>query len=86
MGASFHYSLEAGQNFFAQLESNRLRVEAPAEQLIAWANGDAVSLETSLDLGQRGPLRILIEKDFQCLSERNDEDESDLFPNPNPHC
>ena len=32
-----------------------------------------------------GPLKILVEKDFKCLTPRN-EDESGLFENPNTQC
>jgi hypothetical protein len=31
-------------------------------------------------------LRIVVEKDFACLTAREGEDESDNFPNPNPTC
>ena len=34
------------------------------------------------DVGGDEPLRILVEKDFACLVEREGEDDSDAFPHP----
>ena len=47
-----------------------------------WAHSDQVTISSSLDLSSNENLTILIEKDFKCLSPR-DEDESDMFPHPN---
>ena len=46
-----------------------------------WAHSDQVTISSSLDLSSNENLTILIEKDFKCLSPR-DEDESDMFPHP----
>lgn len=46
-----------------------------------WAHSDQVTISSSLDLSSNENLTILIEKDFKCLSPRN-EDESDMFPHP----
>ena len=46
-----------------------------------WSSSQEVGLKSN---GQN-PISILIEKDFQCLTERG-EDESKLFPNPNVNC
>lgn len=43
-------------------------------------------MEDQLALGDGSTLRVLIEKDFACLTERVDEDELDNFPNPNVNC
>ena len=43
-----------------------------------WANSDRVSLVNKSENG----ISVLIEKDFQCLHKRPDEDESQNFPNP----
>lgn len=51
-----------------------------------WLAPTEVTIEHSIELENGDSLRLLIEKDFQCLSERKDEDESDMFPNPNTHC
>jgi len=64
----------------ARFENNTIVVEIPFVLGNEWAAGNEVSLN-----GQAGPVKLLIEKDFKCLTDRN-EDESDLFPNPNTEC
>ena len=53
-----------------------IRVSLPATSVSAWAASDEVGIE-----GQDGPLRILVEKDFQCL-HGDAAAEPDAFPNP----
>ncbi|MFY0652586.1 MAG: hypothetical protein JXQ96_11160 [Cyclobacteriaceae bacterium] len=43
-----------------------------------WVDSDEVGFENK----DQSALRILVEKDFQCLHKRPKEDESDSFPNP----
>lgn len=59
-----------------------LAVIAPTSQVREWAAGDEVGIYTSLDLGARGGLDLVIEKDFACL-HGTDEENEDAFPNPN---
>jgi hypothetical protein len=40
--------------------------------------------ELTLPLG--GRLKLLVEKDFRCISPRDDEDQSNLFKNPQQVC
>jgi len=47
----------------------------------AWAGSDQVAIEAILETGQ-GPLTLLVEKDFACL-DQSDQDNEDTFPNPN---
>jgi hypothetical protein len=47
-------------------------------------NDDVVSFECSFPT-LSSPLKVLIERDFKCLTPRN-EDEGDLFENPNGKC
>ena len=66
---------------------DRLVVGLPAADISAWASDDeAVSLRREIELPQGGRLRLLVEKDFKCLSHRDDEDQSDLFRNPDGEC
>jgi hypothetical protein len=61
----------------------RLVVKLPATEISAWANDEAaVSLRGDVQLPDGNRLKLLVEKDFTCLSHRHDEDQSDLFPNP----
>jgi hypothetical protein len=66
----------------ATFTGNRLTVTLPEAGVRDWAAGDAVSIAAEQVLDGGGSLRILVEKDFQCLTDRDDEDESDMYPHP----
>lgn len=76
----------AGSRFEAVFNGKEITVTAPYDTGMAWLAPDHVGMEEHVALPDGSTLRLLIEKDFACLSERKDEDESDMFPNPNPHC
>ena len=83
-GASLTYAIVAdpdATSMSAQLHDGALTVTAPAAMVRSWVGSEAISLEA-----QDGPLRILVEKDFACLTPREGEDDSDAFPNPNTAC
>ncbi|MEL6867840.1 MAG: hypothetical protein AAFP19_25675 [Bacteroidota bacterium] len=63
--------------------NNIIEVFLPEEQAAHWANSDQVGIDGQVPLGSGEQLSILVEKDFQCLTDRPGEDESDLFPHPN---
>ena len=63
-------------------KDNRISISVPTEILTIWANSNEVSLLYELSLDHDNVLKLLIEKDFACLTPREDEDESDLFPHP----
>lgn len=65
-----------------EYKDNRISISIPTEILTKWANSDEVSLLYELSLDHDNVLKLLIEKDFACLTPREDEDESDLFPHP----
>jgi hypothetical protein len=84
-GSAFTYALEtlAEGEASASFGGDRMVVRLPAAEVSGWADDDeAVSLETEVSLPDGGSLRLLVEKDFQCLTARPDEDQSDLFVNP----
>jgi hypothetical protein len=89
-GSVFTFALEALQNrsdTSASYSSDRLVVKLPARDIAAWAkDGTAVSLHGELELPLGGPLKLLVEKDFRCVSPRDDEDQSNLFQNPEQAC
>lgn len=70
----------------ASYAPNQVKIFVPAETGAEWASTDLVGMENEMDLGDGNSLRILVEKDFKCLTERAGEDESDNFPNPNVSC
>lgn len=80
---SFRYRLSKydGDELSAQITDNRIEVFFPGNRLLEWLETDLVALEHTLSV-ENGALKILVEKDWQCLTPR-DEDESNLFKNPN---
>ncbi len=64
------------------LKKNHIKVELAASDVKAWMKSDLEGFDAHMDNGTKEGLYVLIEKDWQCLKPR-DEDESDLFPNPN---
>ena len=50
--------------------------------MLAWATTEQVSIQGEQMLDDGGKLKILVEKDFVCLTGRDDEDESDMYPHP----
>jgi hypothetical protein len=84
-GAVFTYALQVLDPgpAAAAYSADRLVVSLPQTEIVQWANDDAaVSIQSEIELPDGDSLRLLVEKDFQCLTERPDEDQSDLFTNP----
>ncbi|QDH79222.1 hypothetical protein FKX85_09335 [Echinicola soli] len=61
---------------------SHLKVIIPEELALDWASTEEISIKHVQHQGDIHENLILIEKDFQCLHKRPDEDESDNFPNP----
>ena len=72
----------AVENTEIEYKDNRISISVPTEILTIWANSNEVSLLYELSLDHDNVLKLLIEKDFACLTPREDEDESDLFSHP----
>ncbi len=77
-GRTLTYSLETApvQEVAAAFEGNRLSVVVPAPVAQKWIHSDQTGIE-----GASASLKILIEKDFQCL-HRSSEEDRQAFPNP----
>ncbi|MEZ5427594.1 MAG: hypothetical protein R2747_15095 [Pyrinomonadaceae bacterium] len=71
---------------FGRYDGGKITIVVPQATAENWASTDEVGITGEQDLGESGILRILIEKDFACLTERPFEDESDNFPNPKAEC
>lgn len=67
----------------AFFSDNVLTVRLPEATVLAWATTEQVSIEGDQVLVDGDTLRVLVEKDFVCLTGRDDEDESDMYPHPN---
>lgn len=66
----------------ARFADGELLVRLPEAIVIQWADSDEISIEATQSLDDGDSLKILIEKDFACLTPREEEDESDLYPHP----
>lgn len=67
----------------ADLDGDRLAVRVPRDELERWLAPEEVSIRGEQAIGEGETLKILVEKDFVCLTPREgEEDASDLFPNP----
>ena len=85
-GRTFRYVVEsspASVNPAAFYSDNAMTVRLPASTVLAWASSEQVSMTGEQVLADGEKLKILVEKDFVCLTGRDDEDESDMFPHPN---
>ena len=84
-GRTFRYSVEsspASVTSAAFFSDNQIIVRLPETTVLAWAASEQVSIESEQVLDDGGTLKILVEKDFICLTGRDDEDESDMYPHP----
>jgi uncharacterized protein DUF7009 len=78
-GRVLSYAVESGDAdaVAATFDNDVVRVVVPASVAKTWTGTDQVGIEAS-----NGTLRVLIEKDYQCLHRSSPED-ADSFPNPN---
>lgn len=84
-GRLFRYCVEsspASVHPAAFYSDSEMVVRLPETTVLAWASSDQVSIEDEQVLVDGQKLRILVEKDFVCLTGRDDEDESDMYPHP----
>lgn len=85
-GGELIYSISADRGFCASLEGTKVNIALPNQLVQEWAESEELSIENFIKLESGENLRLLVEKDLQCLTPRLHEDESDLFPNPNINC
>jgi hypothetical protein len=70
----------------AIFESNRLCVLVPGPIAKDWGEGESVGISHLQDVGPGKTLKILIEKDFECVENPMDQPEEALYPNPKNGC
>ena len=64
----------------ASFDAERITVTLPVKSVAKWANGDEIGI-----YGNAGALSISVEKDFRCVTRRDDDD-AGAFPNPATRC
>ncbi len=83
-GARLDFRIEVGlaEGLKASYSANSIRVLVPTAMAQKWAEPEEVAVRGDQPVTGDGMLSILLEKDFTCLTPREDEDDSDAFPNP----
>lgn len=82
---AFEYILESSPatvNPEAHISNNVLTVRVPESDIETWATSEQVSIKSNQLLDHGAHLVILVEKDFACLTPREGENETDMFPHP----
>jgi len=80
----FTYALKAKERINgieAQFESNTITLSLNKNISENWYESDQISFRHSVERTDGSTLNLLIEKDFVCMDER-EEDQSDNYPNP----
>ena len=75
-------SLSDKEEISIKMKYNTIDLKVPHDQLEAFLREDKVGFEHIIVNGVEGGLHILVEKDFQCLVPRVQEDETNLYTNP----
>jgi hypothetical protein len=62
--------------------ANRIAVVLPLSVAKAWVSGNEVGINATQPITANDHLKIIIEKDFTCLTKRTGDDDKDTFPHP----
>jgi len=82
---SFTYALCRTSDAFevnATFAGGRIVVCVPEILIYQWATTDQISIQAIQGSGDHDALRILIEKDFECIDAPSGESQANAFPNP----
>ena len=70
----------------AAFDGTKIVVSCPPALVSSWARSEEVGFEAEQSVGEGKVLRILVEKDWNCLTSRPGEEDIDTFPNPHKSC
>ncbi|MFD2100668.1 DUF7009 family protein [Flagellimonas iocasae] len=73
------------QELEASFSENTITLKVPQTKGSSWFDSDNVGFENTMALQNGNQLHLLLEKDFACLENTN-EDQSDNYPNPKMQC
>ena len=82
---SFVLKETPSKNYMIRYQVNMVILEVPATVSNEWTATELIGFEETIDTGRGAAIKILVEKDFECLDGSDTENE-DAFPNPNLHC
>lgn len=83
-GEGWHYGITLTDADFVGVrhKAGDLAVLLPRAVALELAGTDRVGVEAEISVAPETTLRVLIEKDYQCLVDRPGEDDRDAFQNP----
>ncbi|MRG45824.1 hypothetical protein GFS24_11910 [Chitinophaga sp. SYP-B3965] len=79
--SSLHFCIRISDKQKVKLEGSAVHMSILAEKAAEWIDTDQVGIQFEQQNPDNSVLKILIEKDFKCLTER-EEDDSSAFENP----
>ena len=82
VGFVYALSVADAETVSASFEANRIVVSVPRAVAREWATSDQVGIEASQRTPSGDVLRLLVEKDFECIDAPPGESQEDAFPNP----
>ncbi len=65
-----------------KLDELGLHLAIPTEQILQWAQTEQVGISFNIYNEDNSELKVLVEKDFECLNHDKAEDQSFAFENP----
>lgn len=74
--------LYEGDQLESLYQQNQIIVNVPKEQGLHWASSEEVGMDNHQASDENSGMKILVEKDFQCLKTRPGGEDDDTFPNP----
>ncbi len=74
------------ESMSARFRGNEISLVVPVAIAKNWTSSDEVGIESEQPIGSDGSLKILVEKDFECIDRPDDPDRADAYPNPNVTC
>ena len=84
VNSTFAYALSSqtrATSLTASFENDKITLILPSEMIQGWESSKKVGFSNLVPLKDGKTLSLLVEKDFNCLEDRG-EDESDNYPNP----
>jgi hypothetical protein len=83
--SKFTYALEldpAAERTALRYAPHNVTVVVATAEAVLWGKTEQVGIYATVDIGPRGSVDILVEKDYACL-DLSDAENADTFPNPN---
>lgn len=82
-GSFLRFVLQKGENKYieVQFDNNTTIVQVPKHIADDWTNTSSVGFDAAIELDNGKSLKILVEKDFECMDDREEENVG-AYPNP----